>query len=103
MTAPIKIADVRLTALLPPTTEKPGATGGATIRYTPGTPIFVTVRLNGRASARLILDTGADRSVIKPRCLIAAGVDLTRPVARGELRGVAGTAQTLYFTIDSIL
>jgi aspartyl protease len=87
---------------LPPAGQTPGAGGGATIRYTPGRPIFVTVLLNGRASARLILDTGADRSVIKPRSLIAAGVDLARPSARGELRGIAGAAEALYFTLDSI-
>lgn len=73
---------------LPPATEKPIAKGRGTIRYTPGRPILVTVRLNARASARLILDTGADSSVIKPLSLLAAGVDLTRPVARGEIRGV---------------
>jgi predicted aspartyl protease len=87
---------------LPPATDRRVAGGEAAIRYAPGRPILVTVRLNGRVSARLILDTGADRSIINRRSLIAAGVDLARPVARGELRGVGGTAEALLFTIESI-
>ena len=72
------------------------------IHYTPGRPIVVTVRLNGRSSARLVLDTGADRSMIRSRSLIAAGVDLARPVARGKVRGVAGETEVSYFNVDSM-
>jgi hypothetical protein len=75
---------------------------GGVIHYTPGRPIVVTVRLNGRSSARLVLDTGADRSVIRSRSLIAAGVDLARPVARGKIRGVAGETEVSYFIVDSM-
>ena len=72
------------------------------IHYTPGRPIVVTVRLNGRSSARLVLDTGADRSMIRLPSLIAAGVDLARPVARGKVRGVAGETEVSYFNVDSM-
>jgi len=75
---------------------------GGVIHYTPGRPIVVTVRLNGRSSARLVLDTGADRSMIRSRSLIAAGVDLARPVARGKIRGVAGETEVSYFNVDSM-
>ncbi|HKX04382.1 MAG TPA: retropepsin-like aspartic protease [Methylomirabilota bacterium] len=70
------------------------------IPYTPGRPIIATVRLNGHATARLILDTGADGSMVKPELLAAAGVDLSRPAARGKMSGVAGTVQVAYFTVD---
>ena len=69
------------------------------IRYTPGRPIVVTVKLNGRSSARLVLDTGADFSVVKSELLAAAGVDLTRPAARGKVIGVAGETGASYFHV----
>jgi hypothetical protein len=69
-----------------------------TIRYVPGSgPIIVPVTLNGRTTARLVLDTGADTSVVKPQLLRAAGVDLLRPVARGTMRGVTGKVEVSYF------
>ncbi len=71
-----------------------------TIRYTPGRPIIATVKLNGRTTARLILDTGADGSMVKPALLSAAGVDLSRPSARGKATGVTGKIEVSYFAVD---
>jgi hypothetical protein len=71
-----------------------------TIRYTPGRPIIAVVRLNGRSSARLILDTGADGSMVKAELLAAAGVDLSRPAARGRMSGITGKVEVSYFTVD---
>lgn len=78
------------------------AAGGTTIRYTPGQPIIVDVRINGSTSAKLLLDTGADRTLIAPRALAAAGVSLTRPVAQGQMTGVTGTDRVSYVVVDSI-
>jgi len=78
------------------------AKGDATIHYTPGRPILVTVRLNDRASARLILDTGADFTAIRPMVLLRAGVDLAQAVASGEAVGIGGTVRVSYFRLDSI-
>lgn len=75
------------------------ATAGAII-YTPGRPIIVSVTLNGRITARLILDTGADRSMVKPAALAAAGVDLSRPAGRIQMEGVAGAAMMSYFQVE---
>jgi hypothetical protein len=80
----------------------PVARGGALVRYTPGERIVVDVRLNGRSPARLLLDTGADRTLITPRALVAAGAEMTRPVARGEMRGVTGSDQVVYVVLDTI-
>lgn len=82
--------------------DRPVAAGGTTISYRPGERILVDVRLNGRTSARLLLDTGADRTLINPRSLIAAGVELSRAVARGEMRGVTGSDEVLYVIVDSL-
>jgi hypothetical protein len=78
------------------------AAGGALVRYTPGQRIVVDVRLNDRTTARLLLDTGADRTLISPSSLTAAGASLQRAVARGEIRGVTGSDQVLYVVLDSI-
>ncbi len=85
-----------------PVQEAPSARGGTTIRYTPGEPIMVDVRINGSASARLMLDTGADRTLISPRALAAAGVTLTRPVARAEMHGVTGSDRMDFVVVESL-
>lgn len=90
----------------PPGASAPAAAasvrGGATIAYTPGQRILVDVRVNGRTSARLLLDTGADRTLINPSTLSAAGAELKRAMARGEIRGVTGTDEVLVVLVDSI-
>jgi hypothetical protein len=90
----------RVAAAKPPgLTYTPVEEPAGIIRYTPGRPIVVTVKLNGRSSARLVLDTGADFSVVKSELLAAAGVDLARPVARGKVIGVAGETGASYFHV----
>ena len=81
---------------------KPTAVGGTTIRYIPGQRIMVDVRINGGTAATLLLDTGADRTLISPRALQAAGVSLTRPVGAGQMTGVTGTDQVQYVIVDSL-
>jgi len=76
--------------------------GGTTIRYTPGERIMVDVRINDAASARLMLDTGADRTLISPRALAAAGISLTRSVGTGRLVGVTGDDHLPYVMVDSL-
>jgi hypothetical protein len=56
--------------------SSPGAVGSTTIRYTPGQPIMVDVSINGRARARLVLETEAEVTQIKPDVLASAGVAL---------------------------
>jgi predicted aspartyl protease len=78
------------------------APGVTVVRYTPGQPIMVDVRINGGATARLLLDTGADRTLISPRALVAAGVPITRPIATGKLSGVTGSDRIDYVVVDSL-
>jgi hypothetical protein len=76
--------------------------GAAVIKYTPGQRIMVDVKINGNYYARLLLDTGADRTMISPRSLQAAGVSITRPVATGQLTGATGTDRVNYVVVDSL-
>src|SRR2546426_12298282 len=82
----------------PPSPSGPAGTGapasgaGSTeIRFVKGQAIVVNATINGGTSVRLMLDTGADRTVINPRALAAAGVALTQGQG-GQVRGATGTA-----------
>jgi predicted aspartyl protease len=49
-----------------------------------------------------LLDTGADKTMINPRVLVAAGVSLSRPVGTTRVTGVAGSDQVNFVVIDSL-
>jgi hypothetical protein len=83
----------------PVATGKPGAT---VIPYTPGQRILVDVTINGSFTTKLLLDTGADRTLVSPRALTAAGAAITRPVATGRISGVTGTDRINYVLVDSL-
>jgi len=81
-----------------PALDRPAGAGAAAadassvlvrIPFVPGTPIIVSARINGGRSVQLVLDTGADRTMISPQTLSALGVDM-RPLGRGTLQGVTG-------------
>ena len=78
----------------PSVADTPGASAassgaGTEIRFVPGKHIVVEARINGGASVKLILDTGAAGTLISPRALAAAGVSLTREARTARTRGVA--------------
>jgi hypothetical protein len=77
------------------------AAGEARIPFTPGQPIMVTARINGGGTTQLILDTGAQGTVISPNALAALGVSY-RGAMRGSIKGVTGDADVLAVRIDSI-
>jgi predicted aspartyl protease len=79
-----------------------GPAGQASIRYTPGERIMVEARINGSHSVRLLLDTGADRTLIAPRALVASGISLARDGVKGSITGVTGTAQVQGVRIESL-
>ena len=76
--------------------------GGTAIRYTPGQPIMVDAKINGSTSVKLLLDTGADGTMINPRALVAAGASLSRPVGRVRVTGVAGSDDVSFVVIESL-
>ena len=92
---------------VPPTEPDPGSgprkpAGGTVIRYSPGQQIVADVRINEGTSARLILDTGADRTLISHRVLAAAGVSVSRAVATGRIVGATGSDRLPFVMIDSL-
>ena len=90
------------TAPAPGAAEAAKPAGTAVIKYTPGQRIMVDVKINGGYTTKLLLDTGADRTMISPRTLQAAGVSLTKPVASGQITGATGTDKVDYVVVDSL-
>jgi predicted aspartyl protease len=88
----------------PPSTGTAGdrSPGAAVIKYTPGQRIMVDVKINGSFTAKLLLDTGADRTLVSPRALQAAGVAITRPVASGNITGATGTDRIDYVVVETL-
>ena len=85
---------------VPPAAAKPA--GVEVIKYTPGQRIMVDVKINGAFTAKLLLDTGADRTMISPRTLQAAGVAISKPVASGQITGATGSDRVDYVVVESL-
>jgi predicted aspartyl protease len=79
-----------------------GPPGITVVKYTPGQRIMVDVKINGAFTAQLLLDTGADRTMISPRTLQAAGVPISRPVGTGTITGATGTDRIDYVVVESL-
>jgi hypothetical protein len=75
--------------------------GVARIPFTPGQPIMVSAKINGGGTTQLILDTGAQGTVISPTALAALGISY-RDAVRGTIKGVTGDANVLAVRIESI-
>lgn len=94
--------------LLYPTTSspaeapKPAAPPGVEkIAFKPGSPITVSAKVNGGGPVTLILDTGADTTVINPLALWRVGIS-TWFAPRAEIRGATGTQRVDVVRIDSL-
>jgi predicted aspartyl protease len=84
-----------------PAGAKPAA-GETSIPFVPGQRILVDARINGSANAKLLLDTGADKTLVSPRALQAAGVRIAGPTTTAEVAGATGSAQMQFVFVDSI-
>jgi predicted aspartyl protease len=49
-----------------------------------------------------LLDTGADKTLVSPRALQAAGVRIAGPTTTAEVAGATGSAQMQFVFVDSI-
>jgi predicted aspartyl protease len=99
---PLGLRNAPTPAIAPAGAAAAKPAGATVIKYTPGQRIMVDVKINGAFTAQLLLDTGADRTMISPRTLQAAGVAITRPVATGSVTGVTGTDRINYVVVDSL-
>ncbi len=64
----------------------------ARVPYTPGEAIMVSVRIAGSEPLLLLLDTGADRTIVAPQALSRVGIS-TLNAPRAAIKGVTGRGQ----------
>jgi len=71
------------------------------IPFSPGDAILVNARIGGAGPVTLILDTGADRTMVAPSALSRLGITAVDAV-RAEVRGVTGTSQGDVLLVPSV-
>ncbi len=72
------------------------------IPFAPGAPILVNARIGDAASpVSLILDTGADRTIISPQALWRIGIS-TLNAPRAMIKGVTGSGQAGVVQVTSV-
>jgi predicted aspartyl protease len=99
---PLGMRNSPASADAPSVAEKSEAAGSTTIRYTPGQRIVVDAKINGGTPTRLLLDTGADTTLISPLVLSAAGASMIRGGTSARIAGVTGTSDVQRVPVDSI-
>ena len=73
----------------PELTPSPSPKGSIKIPFHPGSPVLVSVKINGAGPIPLILDTGADRTLVRLSTLRELGI-ANENRTRVILRGVTG-------------
>ncbi len=75
--------------------------GFARIPFTPGSPVLVSAKINGAGPVTLILDTGADRTLIGSSTLSKLGIS-TDHATRAVIKGVTGMSDASAVWINSV-
>jgi predicted aspartyl protease len=99
---PLGMRNSPASAVTPSAPEKAEAAGSTTIRYTPGQRIIVDAKINGDTATRLLLDTGADTTLISPLVLSAAGASLIRGGTSARIVGVTGGSDVQRVAVESL-
>jgi predicted aspartyl protease len=81
-----------------PATARAGTT---VIPFLAGAPILVAARINEAGPVTLILDTGADRTMVAPEALARLGIVMPNTY-RAEIRGVTGVTRADVLWIESL-
>jgi predicted aspartyl protease len=68
-----------------------------------GKSLIVGVRLNGVARARLIVDTGAELTLLTPEAVARAGMDVSNPVREVKLGTVSGVVPAPVIAMEMVL
>ncbi|HYE92271.1 MAG TPA: aspartyl protease family protein [Terriglobales bacterium] len=99
--APVPVASDPWSSWGKPVVSAPAA--GTVVEFSPGDPIVVNARLNGVPVA-LLLDTGADRTLVSPAAVARAGyAGHIVPGAAGiRIIGVTGTAMAAQVTVPML-
>ena len=86
-----------------PESESPAAAraGTTTIPFVAGAPILVAAQINGAGPVTLVLDTGADRTMVTPEALARLGI-LAPNTYSAEIRGVTGATRADVVSVESV-
>jgi hypothetical protein len=82
----------------PRAASRPGA---VSIPFSPGLPILVAAQINGVGPVTLVLDTGAERTMVSPEALAQLGI-ATPNTYTAEVRGVTGSARADVVWVRSV-
>jgi hypothetical protein len=85
----------------PEVTPRSSPTGVTKISFTPGSPVLVSAKINGSGPITLILDTGADRTMVAPSALSRLGISFENAL-RGVVRGVTGASYAEAVWVNSV-
>jgi predicted aspartyl protease len=87
----------------PPQNLKPGppARGTTRISFMSGSPVLAAARINGAGPVTLILDTGADRTLVKASVLSGLGISIENS-NRVAIKGVTGTDYATAVWVNSV-
>jgi hypothetical protein len=84
-----------------PSSPEGAASQVTRIPFTPGKPIMVSAKINGRAVVQLMLDTGADGTVIKPAAMFGLWVSYS-DAPTITIRGATGTSSAPLVSLESL-
>ena len=82
-----------------PQTPKPN--GVARIPFVPGSPVMVSAKINGTGPISMILDTGADRTLVRSSVLNRLGIS-TENATPVVIKGVTGTSDANAVWVNSV-
>jgi hypothetical protein len=85
----------------PERTPRSSPTAVTKISFTPGFPILVSAKINGSGPITLVLDTGADRTMVAPSALSRLGISFENAL-HGVVRGVTGASNTEAVWVNSV-
>jgi len=85
----------------PEITPRSSPTGVTKISFAPGSPVLVSAKINGSGPITLILDTGADRTMVAPSALSRLGISFENAL-RGVVRGVTGASDAEAVWVNSV-
>jgi hypothetical protein len=86
----------------PERTPNPTPKGPIKIPFRPGSPVVVSAKINGSGPFSLILDTGADRTLVRLSALGQLGLSSENAAARVHLKGVTGESEAYAVWVNSV-
>ena len=79
----------------------PSQKGFTKISFKPGLPVLINAKVNGAGPITLILDTGADRTLVRSSTLLKLGISIEN-APRAVVKGVTGMSYVDALWVNSV-